>query len=617
MRRWAAALLALSLPAALAGEEPGLPRPDLSHLEPAIQEQLRDGLSRLDAVQGTEAPTADEVATAYGRLGELYYLYDLSSASAAALAEARRLQPDLFRWPYLQGIVRRLEGDHEAALESFQRALTLSPGYAPAHARLGEVLLELGRPEEAEGAYREALALDPALAAAWEGLGRLAYDRGDAAAAVEGFQRALELQPRASSLHHQLGLAYRALGDLEAARRHLGANRGDRVRIPDPLLRELSELVTSTQADFKAGVQAMRHGNPALALERFEHALAELPEDPLVPYNLALAHQELGHAAEAERWLRRSLELDPEFRNGHYNLGSMLAADGRLGEAEGHFRKAHQIDPGDSASHVAWAKALAALGERDRALSELDALLARSPGMPEALVVRGIVQAQLGRDGAAEESFRAAAANGSSEGWLELGLLLERQDRAVEAEASYREAARETPDRPEPWERLASVLARQGRFAEAAEAFASALAASPDRLEARIGGSLALLLAGEPGEARALLEDGLERQPESVPLSHLLARVLAASADPATRDGERALELARWVVERAHTVDHAETLAMALAEAGRFEEAAALQEQVVGQLEGGASPERLAVAREHLEAYRRGEAVREPWRRAG
>lgn len=616
MRAGAAALLAGCLSTVAAGAAPA-PRPDLSHLEPAVREQLGEALSRLDALVAAEGSSSEELAVAWGRLGELYYLYDLSGAATEALAEARRLQPEAFRWAYLQGIVQRLDGDHGAALESFERALALDPEYAAAHARLAEVQLELGREEDAERSYRQALALDPRLAAAWEGLGRLAYDRGDAAAAVESFQRALELQPRANALHHQLGLAYRALGDLEAARRHLAANRGDRVRIPDPLLRELAELVSSTQADFKAGVQAMRHGNAALAIERFERALVELPDDPLVPYNLALAHQRLGRASETERWLRRSLELDPEFRNAHYNLGSLLAGDGRLEEAEEHFRRAHEIDPADDDSHVGWAKALAALGQRERALAELEALLARSPGTAEALVVRGIVEAQLGRDEAAEESLRAAAANGSAEAGLELGLLLERQGRWAAAEEAYREAARSAPEAPEPWERLASMLGRQGRFRDAAAAFAAALQAAPERTEARIGGSLAWLLAGDAGAARTLLEEGLARQADSVPLAHLLARVLATSADAAVRDGARAVELARGVLERTPTVDHAETLAMALAEAGRFEEAATVQGEVVRQLEGGAPPERLAVARDRLDAYRRREPVREPWRRAG
>ena len=54
---------------------------------------------------------------------------------------------------------------------------------------------------------------------------------------------------------------------------------------------------------------------------------------------------------------------------------------------------------------------------------------------------------------------------------------------------------------------------------------------------------------------------------------------------------------------------------MALAEAGRFDDAAALQQQVVEQLAAGAAPAPpLERARARLATYRRGEAVRAPWR---
>ncbi|MEZ5332982.1 MAG: tetratricopeptide repeat protein [Thermoanaerobaculia bacterium] len=616
MNRLAAAgLLVACLTATLAAEIP--PAPDLSHLEPGVRAQLEEALEAVREVDAAGSASPHEVAAAWGRLGELYYLYDLSSAASTALAEAKRLEPEEFRWVYLLGILERLEGEHGAAVASFERAAELDPDYAPVWVRLGEVCLELGRHEDAERSYRHALDLDETLAAAWEGLGRLASDRGDPAAAVQCFERALELQPRASSLHHPLGLAYRALGDLEAARTHLAANRGDRVRIPDPLLRELSGLVTSNQADFKAGVQAMRHGNAELALERFDRALAELPDDPLVPYNIALAHQQLGHREETERWLRRSLELDPEFRNGHYNLASLLAADGRLPEAEEHFRRAHEIDPTDTASHVGWAKVLAAMGQRERALGEIATLLARSPGEPEALTLRGIVQAQQGLQSEAEASFGAAVANGSAEAAFELGLLLEGEGRLQEAEASYRRAAEGSEDPLEAWERLGTLLGRIGRFEEAAEAFGHALEADPDRVQSRIGRALSLLLLDRSDTARVVLEEGLERRPESSALGNMLARVLAAAADPQTRDGARAVEIARGLLDREATLDHAETLAMALAEAGRYDEAVALQERIVRQLPAGSPSERVAIANARLEAFRRGEPVREPWRRGG
>ncbi len=612
-----ALLLALALPAAIVAaqwvEDPPLRDPDLSKFEPAIQEQLREAAALVAEMRSAPDPDRESLAAAYGRLGQLYYVYDLNASAAAALRNAARLAEGSFDWVYLIAVLEHARGDLVGAATSFERALGLRP-HVPALVRLGDTLRELGRPEEAAARYREALERDPGLAAALEGLGRLALQGGRHQEAATHFQRALELQPEATALHHQLGLAYRALGDVEAARRHLAANTGGRVRLPDPALDGLGAMLKSTMVHFAAGVRAMRAGNAKEAIRGFEAALAAHPKDALAAYNLALAHLELGRREEATRWLGHALEIDPDFRNAHYNLASLLAEEGRVAEAERHFRRAHEIDPNDAASHAAWAKALAALGERKRSLAELDLLLQHEPGNAEALVVRGIVEAQLGREMAAEASFRAAAASGSAEADAELGRLFERQGRWREAEQSYRAAVAREPQRLEAWERLGNLLARDGRFPEAAAAFERVVAGAPERAEARLGWTMALLLAGEDAAALAALEEGVAQSPESLLLAHLLARLLAASAVAEVRDGERALALSQRVLARASTVEHAQTVAMALAELGRFVEAIALQAQVVGQLEAAGEAQEAALAGQRLEAYRRGAPVRAPWR---
>ncbi len=595
-------------------EGPPLPLVDISALDPGVRQPLEAAAAALAALRAAPDPPPRDLAQAYGRLGLLYTVADLRPAAAAALENAARLDPSEFRWPYALGIVRRSDGAAPVARSHWEKALELAPAYAPLHVRLGDVLYDQGETEEAGGRYRQALLLDPDLAAAEVGLGRVAYDRGDDAAAATHFERALALQPAATTVHHQLGLAYRALGRRDEALRELAANRGGRLRIPDPVLDEAALQLDSSQMHFSTGVDLLRRNEPRRALEAFERALAGRPEDPYLAYNSALAHLALGDEVEAERWLRRALDLDPDFRNAHSNLGELLAADGRVAEAAEHFRRGHEIDPDDVSTHVAWAKALAALGERERALTELEAVLARAPESGEALLNRGIVEAQLGREAAAEASFRAGAAAGSAAASAELGLLRERQGRLAEAEAAYRAALAVEPGQPEAGERLGGLLGRAGRFSEAAAAFGAVVASAPDRAATRLGQALALLLAEDCAAARRVLEEGLGRDPENLAVAHLLARVLAASPDPAVRDGERALEIAERVLRRESTVEHAETLAMALAEVGRSAQAITWQQQVMARLDPVAQPERVAAARARLESYQRGEPVRSPWR---
>ena len=121
-----------------------------------------------------------------------------------------------------------------------------------------------------------------------------------------------------------------------------------------------------------------------------------------------------------------------------------------------------------------------------------------------------------------------------------------------------------------------------------------------------------MLLAGRDSEARRALEAGLEAIPDEQSLRHLLARVLAASNDSTVRDGALSLDLARRVLAAESTVEHAETVAMALAEIGDFDEAVAWQGRIVANL-GGPSAPGAAAAADRLALYRRGKPSRAPW----
>jgi ribosomal protein S12 methylthiotransferase accessory factor len=61
----------------------------------------------------------------------------------------------------------------EAAMESFSKAIELSPGSGIDYANLGSCLRELGRRAEAVGMYKNALELDPSLDFARENIRRL------------------------------------------------------------------------------------------------------------------------------------------------------------------------------------------------------------------------------------------------------------------------------------------------------------------------------------------------------------------------------------------------------------------------------------------------------------
>ena len=96
-------------------------------------------------------------------------------------------------------------------------------------------------------------------------------------------------------------------------------------------------------------------------------------------------------------------------------------------------------------------------------------------------------------------------------------------------------------------------------------------------------------------------------------LKHVLAQLLATCPEDEVRNGDRALTLAQEVFQQEQTLDHAETLAMALAEVGDFAAAIELQKRIVAESGRQGQSELARRAERWLESYQRGEPVRAPW----
>ena len=115
-------------------------------------------------------------------------------------------------------------------------------------------------------------------------------------------------------------------------------------------------------------------------------------------------------------------------------------------------------------------------------------------------------------------------------------------------------------------------------------------------------------------EARDLLSDALEVYPDQPEFAHALARVLAAAPDPRVRDGERALAILQALPEAQRRLDLGETMAMTLAELGRFDEAVTWQRNAMEGARQAGRPDLADRMAENLERYLARQPCRTPWR---
>lgn len=634
-----------------------IPEPDLGAAAAEVRAQIESQKARLDEVLAEASSSPAERAQAFGDLALRYLIYDFLEAAEAAFANARALAPGDFRWVYLAGYLELIQGRLDPAVELLEEALALAPDFLPAVLRLARARLERGETAAARQLFERGLELDPSVAAAYEGLGKIASAEGDARTAVEHFEKALASDPAATSLHYALGQAYRNLGDLERARHHLERRGEVAVRVPDPLLNPLADLGAGVQFYLVRGSEALEDDDFETAAAAFARAVEEDPEGFQAYRGLSYAVEKLGDLKGAIRHLETALEKattgDAENDRREraeilHVLGGLTALAGDDAAAAEHFARALELAPDKPATRLKLANALARTGRFAEALEQYDRLLASHPELAGDLYSRrATTLVNLGRRAEAVADFRRAVEAAPDDAQLRLrfaealeflgeteaageqwaaaarltgddaerarllaedGRRLATQGRYDEAIAQLTESLRLVPGAAPVRSELASVLGHLGRFDAAVAEFRKVIEAEPRHAAARRGEIVALLLSGRYGEARVRLQEALREFPQDAQLAHVQARMLSSVPDPRVRDGRLALEIAQRLAAVRQDLRVRETLAMALAESGRFDEALEVQRGVVGEAEARGDAGLVRDVRGKLEAFARGEA---------
>jgi tetratricopeptide (TPR) repeat protein len=223
----------------------------------------------------------------------------------------------------------------------------------------------------------------------------------------------------------------------------------------------------------------------------------------------AATERQLTFWENSEKLFRHTLQITKGNAIAHVNLGVALEKQKLREDALGEYRKALELAPGLFQAHNNLANLLADLGDPENAVREYEEALRLNPSAATAHVNLGELLSDMGK-------FDAAM-------------------------GEYTKAEQLAPDDYRPQYQMGKTLLRHGEGAEAVKRFRAALQMNPNDFE----------------------------------ILTWLARALAADRNPAVRNGTEAVSLA----ERANDVSGGrqpfvlDALAMAYAEAGRFQDA--------------------------------------------
>ncbi len=406
-----------------------------------------------------------------------------------------------------------------------------------------------------------------------------AYDLAESATA--SYRNAASIAPRDFRWSYYLGYLSQQEGWLEAAeaafQNALGSrplNIANRVHLAEVLVgldrpteaivhlqQLLSEYPEEASVHAALGRIAQGEGRHEEAIQHLQAALQKVPSANRLHYPLALAYRSLGDEQEARKHLALHGAVgvrpaDPlmdalaELLQGervHLLRGRAAFQAARFQEAAQAFQAAADADPKSARARVNLGTALARMGESEAAMNQYHQAIAIDPES-------GSAHFNLGESFASRGSFTEAR--------IHLGQAIAIDPTDGQAQLG-----------------LGEVLRKIGEPAQARVHYEAAQKADPLSEAARLGEAAALVDLELFQEAIHRLQEALELMPNEGRLASGLAKLLAGCPDPSLRDGKQALGLALRVFEGQKSIPHAETVALALAELGRCEEAAQWQRQ--------------------------------------
>ncbi|RIH82961.1 Beta-barrel assembly-enhancing protease [Meiothermus luteus] len=347
-------------------------------------------------------------------------------AKAVEVGEKANLGPADLKPAYVGQVkALRSQGQHEAAANAARRGLEKLPGDPELTSLLADSLVRAGKPLEALPVLYQIISREPGNTQAISQIADIYVAQGLPQRALREIDRGLEAA-QDNSARAQLLLKKSTLQQ----DREQTASLQEAVRL-DPKL---------WAAHYNLGVARLREGNARGALESFQNAYAQNPEEPRVLLGLATAYDRLGQAAEAGRFAAMAARLS----QGNERLEALFLQG----------------------------KSAYTLRRYSEAVELLSQLTQQKPDNAEAWFLLGVSQFNLKDYAAAAASLeRAQSLAPSAATAANLGAALYSAGRYSDAERVLSQAVALDNRNPVAWYNLGLALRSLGRNAEARRAW--------------------------------------------------------------------------------------------------------------------------------------------------
>jgi tetratricopeptide (TPR) repeat protein len=386
-----------------------------------------------------------------------------------AEASIRQLCPDGVADLFIRGYAYEVAGNLEKAVLLYREALRQDPEFAPANGRVGLILLENRREDEAAIELTKAMKVhsDPLYN---KGLARIFTSRKLNSLAIYHFQEAIKSFPADASLFTGLAQVYKESGDFpkaeEAYRRAITLSSGNR-----DSLTGLAALYTASNQYDKA-------------IDLLKKAEVITPLDKEIHRQLAEVYLKKGDVANAdsESLLAGIQPKKPEIRTG---AGDRFFAAKEYGKAVEAYRIEIGGDPENGDLFRRLGHALMLAGRDDDAISAYKEAMRLKADSQEVNYNLGVLYEKKGLHDEAVVEYKKALKSGESvDVRYRLADIYARRGSSQQAVDQYKILLNSNPSGQLLLQKLANIYAAAGHQKEAIATYREIVRLNPDHLEA-------------------------------------------------------------------------------------------------------------------------------------
>lgn len=304
----------------------------------------------------------------------------------------------------------------------------------------------------------------------------------------------------------------------------------------------------SPKASFDRATTFLRGGDAVMAERICRQALNAHPRDANLLCLLGASLIRQQKPQEAEHTLSRAVRLFGDFSRAHEGLAEALIMQGRLSEALESLERAAELEPGSASIRMKKAKVLTGMGRDDDATREFEESFKLTPHRED--LVRGLSLQRMGNIREAEKIYRDVLLKDPSnvdalrllagvamrakqwgdaemlleralelapdyfQGWMDIGMARQEQDKTDGAIEAYRRAIRLGPSKPNAYTSAGTMLAMMGAHDESMEYLQKAIAIDKGNFGALSGMGHVLKTIGDQEEAIAYYRRCVEHNPD-------------------------------------------------------------------------------------------------------